>query len=387
MSRRHVVVLTTGRQDYGILRSTLLLLHESPQVELSLVAGGMHLRHEFGRTIDCIREDGLPIARTIDFVSDPPDAPADAARALAAMGTALRELRPDMLVIVGDRSETLAAAHAAALRAVPVVHLHGGEETEGAVDNLFRHAITKLSHLHLVSSELHAQRVRQMGEPTESIVVVGAPGLDNRFRSDLPSLDTLRTRLGNPLAEPIVVVTVHPTTLGVQESPVAEVSAVAAAMEQVRATYVVTQPNSDTGGRAIREFWRSWARGREGVVLIDALGEASYWSLLLHARAMLGNSSSGIIEAPAVGVPVIDVGDRQRGRERSALVRGVAASTPEIASALTHALARVAEPGHASTVEPSETSAAARVLAALLHWEPPRPPRKSFASSPVVCDP
>jgi UDP-hydrolysing UDP-N-acetyl-D-glucosamine 2-epimerase len=382
-----VCVLTTGRQDYGILRSTLLLLRESPQFQLSLLAGGMHLRDEFGRTIDRIRGDGLAVARALDFVGDSPDPTDDAARALASVSAALAELRPDMLLIVGDRSETLAAAHAAALHAIPVVHLHGGEETEGAVDNLFRHAITKLSHLHLVSSELHAQRVRQMGEAPESIVIVGAPGLDNRLRSDLPSLDALRSRLANPLEAPIVLVTVHPTTLSTEQSPLAEVSAVAAAMEQVRATYVITQPNSDAGGGAIREYWSSWAPNRERVALVDALGEAAYWSLLLHANAVLGNSSSGIIEAPAVGVPVIDVGDRQRGRERSPLVRNVPSSTPEIVDALTRALSSPAERSAASIARVPATPAAARVLDALIGWEPPRPPRKSFASVPVVCDP
>jgi UDP-hydrolysing UDP-N-acetyl-D-glucosamine 2-epimerase len=382
-----VCVLTTGRQDYGILRSTLLLLHESPRFQLSLVAGGMHLRDEFGRTIERIREDGLPIARALDFVGDLPEPAGDAARALASISGALADLRPDMLVIVGDRSETLAAAHAAALHAVPVVHLHGGEETEGAVDNLFRHAITKLSHLHLVSSELHAQRVRQMGEAPERIVIVGAPGLDNRFRPDLPSLDALRARLGDSLAAPIVLVTVHPTTLSVEESPLAEVSAVAGAMEQVRATYVISQPNSDAGGPAIRDFWSTWAPERDRVLLVDALGDASYWSLLLHADAVLGNSSSGIIEAPAVGVPVVDVGDRQRGRERSPLVRNVPPSTPEIVNALSRALAISAERSRTARPETPERSAAARVFAALTRWEPQRPPRKSFASVPVVCDP
>ncbi|MGH7719449.1 MAG: UDP-N-acetylglucosamine 2-epimerase, partial [Gemmatimonadaceae bacterium] len=275
MDKRRLCVLTTGRQDFGILRSTLLLLRDASDFELLLVVGGMHLDARFGETAALIRAENLPVANELDFIDDRSDPAQESARALGQMAALLAARQPDALLLVGDRSETLAAAHAAVLCGVPVAHLHGGEETEGAIDNVFRHAITKLSHLHLVSHAQHARRVLQMGEPPESVVVVGAPGLDNRFRDDLPGREELQRLIGAPLIDPVVIVTMHPTTLGGR--PAEEVGAVAAAMARVPATYVVTQPNSDAGSVEIREFWRSWTAGRKGVSVVDALGERAYW--------------------------------------------------------------------------------------------------------------
>ena len=376
-----VAVLTTGRQDFGILRSTLTALRDAPAMELVLLAGGMHLRERFGRTIEHVRAAGFAPERELDFVGEPPAPAADAARALGQVAEALEALRPDCLLLAGDRHETLAAGVAATLARVPIVHLHGGEESEGAVDNAMRHALTKLSHLHLVSTALHARRVLQMGETPDSVVVVGAPGLDNAHRTDLPDRGALERRLGTPLRAPVVVVTMHPATLG--GDPVAEVSAVAAAMERVPATYVITQANADHGGERIRAFWTAWASGRTGVALVEALGDSYYWTLLREAAAMLGNSSSGIIEAPALGLPVVNVGDRQRGRAADPmLVRHVPADADAIARALAAALA--AGPGRAGAEagqwdgRPPAGPAAPRIVAALAAWEPPSPPRKAF---------
>ena len=368
-------MLTTGRQDYGILRSTIVLLRDDAEIRARVWAGGMHLRERFGRPLALLAADGVEPARELDFLGEPPEPAEDAARALAAVAAALRADRPDALLLVGDRSETLAAGMAAALAGVPIVHLHGGEETEGAVDNASRHALTKLSHLHLVSHERHAARVRQLGEPPESVIVVGAPGLDNLCRLDLPSRTDVATSLGHPLPDPLVLVTVHPATLG--DDPEAEVRAVAQAMATWPATYVVTQPNADGGGAAIRRFWAEWARGRPNVVLVDALGETRYWALLREAAAVVGNSSSGIIEAPAAGVPAVNVGDRQRGRLRFGRVIDAPARADAVAEALRAALDGAAD----ATAEPAgypAGPAAPRIVAALRGWRPPRPPRKRF---------
>lgn len=374
---RRLAVLTTGRQDYGILRSTLLLLREDARFELSLWAGGMHLSPDFGHTIDRIREDGFQVDREIEILGERSDVAAESARAITGVASAIGAARPDALVVLGDRYETLAAAFAATLGRVPLVHLYGGEETEGAVDNAFRHAITKLSHLHLVSHEAHARRVLQMGEPSEAVIVVGAAGLDNLFRKDLPDRAALELALGIPLEPPVVVVTLHPTTLG--REPVLEIRAVATAMEQVPATYVITNANSDPGGTVIREFWKAWAPGRSRVVLVDALGETRYFGLLRLADAVLGNSSSGLIEAPSAGLPVVNVGDRQRGRLRSQHVIDVA---PD-AAAIENTLRAVLAPGaraRFSTMAPLFPSgpAAPRIVEALSAWHIPEPPRKQF---------
>ena len=376
-SARTIAVLTTGRQDYGILRGTLLLLQEHPTLRLVLWAGGMHLQERFGHFVDHVRRDGFEIAQELPFVGEPPHPGRDAAGALDQVTGALERHRCDALLLVGDRAETLAAAVAATIATVPIIHLSGGEESEGAIDNAMRHAITKLSHLHLVSHEVHARRVRQMGEDPSTVVVVGAPGLDNLYRTDLPTRCVLEKELGCSLTPPLVLVTLHPTTLG--GDPRSEVEAVAGAMETVPATYIVTQANADAGGVVIQDYWREWARGRHNVVLVDGLGVARYWGLLRLASAVLGNSSSGLAEAPAAGVPVVNVGDRQQGRLRGTGVSDVPAEPGAIAAALGQAIRLVREGKTAGTHAPFPSGPAApRIVAAIASWDPPRPPRKRF---------
>jgi UDP-N-acetylglucosamine 2-epimerase (non-hydrolysing)/GDP/UDP-N,N'-diacetylbacillosamine 2-epimerase (hydrolysing) len=301
---------------------------------------------------------------------------ADTAAALAQVGTALMEDAPDALVLVGDRTEALAAGLAATLAKVAIVHLHGGEESEGAIDNACRHALTKLSHLHLVSHRVHADRVIQMGEDPASVVVVGAPALDHAYRDDLPGIEALSEDLGVRLEPPVVVVTMHPATLGGPAGK--EVAAVAGAMARVPATYVVTAPNADAGGAEIGDYWRRWAKDRKRVVLVDALGDRRYWAMLRLADAVLGNSSSGIIEAPALGVPVVNVGDRQRGRLRYGPVTDVPATEDAVATALRGALATGRRtPGEDLGGYPA-APVAPRIVEALRRWEIPRPPRKRF---------
>ena len=374
--RRRVAVLTSGRQDWGLLRSTVRLLEHSSDFDPIVYAAGMHHSREHGRTLEMILRDGIEPRelRTLDDASTPGG---EAAATLRLVADALLADRPEALLLLGDRSETLAAAHAAVLARVPIVHLHGGEETEGAVDNVLRHAITKLATLHLVSHEAHARRVVQMGEHPDTVHVVGAPGLDNLERDDLPDRAELERRLGLALEPPVVLVTVHPTTL--DEDPAAVVRAVAAAMDVVPATYVVTLPNNDAGGAEIRAFWPTWAAGRSRVAIVPALGEAGYWGMLRVADAVLGNSSSGIVEAPAAGLPVIDVGDRQKGRLRPDSV----VHAPAQAAAVTRALEQALRPGARETARAATPlfpagPAAPRIVEALRRWRPETPPRKAF---------
>jgi UDP-N-acetylglucosamine 2-epimerase (non-hydrolysing)/GDP/UDP-N,N'-diacetylbacillosamine 2-epimerase (hydrolysing) len=374
LTDRRLALLTTGRQDYGILRSTILLLRRSPGFEVAVWAGGMHLQPRFGEPLAALRRDGVSAARELSFLAEPPEPAADASAALAQIGTALAEDRPDALVLVGDRAEVLAAGVAATIARVPIVHLHGGEESEGAIDNACRHALTKLSHLHLVSHRVHADRVIGMGEDPSCVVVVGAPALDHAFRDDLPGRDELGAELGLALKRPVVLVTVHPATLGAAGRE--EVAAVAGAMARVPATYVVTAPNADEGGAEIADYWRGWAANRSGVAVVEALGDRRYWAMLRLADAVLGNSSSGIIEAPALGAPVVNVGDRQRGRLRFGPVTDVPSDEPAIAAALQGAIA-------AGRRQPSDGGyppppVAPRIVDALRSWQIPRPPRKRF---------
>jgi UDP-hydrolysing UDP-N-acetyl-D-glucosamine 2-epimerase len=374
---RTIGVLTTGRQDWGILHSTAAAIRAHPDLRLRLLVGGMHLSARHGSSVDEVRADGFEPDALLDWLGDSRvDPPADtqAGAALAAVGAELRANPVAALVLVGDRFETAAAALAATVCRVPIVHLHGGEQTLGAFDDALRHAITKLAHLHLVSHEEHAARVIAMGEDPATVHVVGAPGLDAIARTDLPDRAALAADLGIDLRAPVVVVTVHPATL--DADPAAAAMAVAAAMDRVPATYVVTLPNVDPGAAAVRDALTSAASG-PGRVAVAALGERRYWGLIRLADAMLGNSSSGVAEAPSIGLPVVNVGDRQAGRHRVGPVEDVPADADLVAGALRRVLA----PGYRdSMTRPAHRLADGRAGERVAHiiaaWQPSIPPRK-----------
>jgi UDP-hydrolysing UDP-N-acetyl-D-glucosamine 2-epimerase len=375
-----IAILTTGRQDWGILHSTAVAIRSHPDLELRLLVGGTHLSARHGRTIDDVRADGFDPDVVLawpdgDDATADPSAATQAATTLEAVGTTLRGAPPDALLLVGDRLETAAAALAATLERVPIIHLHGGEQTLGAFDDALRHAITKLSHLHLVSHEEHARRVVAMGEDPASVHVVGAPGLDAAVREDLPERSDLARDLGLALDAPVVLVTVHPTTL--DPDPSAAAKAVVAAMDAVEATYVITLPNADPGGDAVRDLLAAAAAAWPRRVAVDALGERRYWGLLRIADAMLGNSSSALIEAPAVDLPAVDVGDRQAGRRAGPNVLHAPADRRHVTDALREALdpttrAQVA----AARPELADGRAGQRIADIIAAWRPPRPPRK-----------
>ena len=369
-------VLTSGRQDWGILRSICLALRDDPGFDLRLLVGGLHCAERFGRTERLVEADGFAAAERLPWLDDGDSDGAEqqSARALSAVAGALRSQRPAFLLVVGDRLETITAVVAATLCLVPVVHLHGGEDTEGAFDNAFRNAITKMSHLHLVSHPIYAQRIAAMGEAPASIHVVGSPALDNLSRSDLADRRELEAFLGIELSPPVVVVTMHPATLGAD--PRGEIDAVIAAMAAVPATYVITMPNSDPGNEAIRAALAEAAK-QPGRRAVDAMGERRYWGLLRLADAVLGNSSSGVIEAPALFVPTVNVGDRQKGRIRGPGVADVRGDAAAIAAALRAGLAPGYRDGLRGQPPPFLAgNAAARVLSILRAWSPPAPPRK-----------
>ena len=376
--RIRIVVLSTGRQDTGILWSIVRELRGDDRFAVSVWAGGMHLSPRFDSIEELRRSLGEP-ERLVPFLSEPPELGADTGRALSLMHALLDADRPDALLLVGDRSETLAAAFAAALSRVPIVHLHGGEETEGAFDNAFRHAITKLSHLHLVSHRIHRERVVQMGESPERVVVVGALGLDHLHRPDLPSRDDLERSLGFALPDPVIIATLHPATLSLD--PLAEVRALTMALSTVLATIIVTAPNSDPGGKQIKAVWADWAATRPAVHLVDSLGELRYWGMLRVAAALVGNSSSGLIEAPAAGVPAINIGDRQRGRLRGEGVIDVPADAHAITAAIELVLASRAAGAPLATSSPYlPGEAAGRALRAIVKWVPSASVTKSFCN-------
>jgi UDP-hydrolysing UDP-N-acetyl-D-glucosamine 2-epimerase len=377
---RKIGVLTTGRQDWGILRSTAAWLRAAGDFELVLFAGGMACSVEHGRIVDVLRADGFVVAAEMPWSAPEKTAAEEAAAATVAVAAALGE-HPDLacLFLVGDRYETLAAGLAATITKVPIVHLHGGEETEGALDNSFRHALTKLAHLHFVSHPVYRRRLLALGEDPSVVHVVGAPGLDNLHRPDLASLDELSRHLAIDLGartKPLVVVTLQPTTLARAEDEGAELTAMLAAMDRVDAVYIVTLPNNDPGGAVLRKHLVD-ACQVPGRIAVSALGERRYWGLLAQADAVLGNSSSALIEAPALLLPAVDIGDRQRGR---LVGRTVLHASPD-ALAVEQALRRALEPAFRASLTRADAlfgdgHSAERMGEVLRRTSFPRPPIK-----------
>ena len=324
MSRVRVAVVTTSRADYGLLFWLLRAIDEDPEMDLLLYVTGSHLSPEFGSTVNQIEADGFRVARRIEILlaSDTPSACSKAmGLALLGVGDALAEDRPAVLVVLGDRFEIAPVALAAVAHGVPVAHVHGGETSEGALDEYYRHAVTKLATLHFPATETYARRILQMGEDPARTHVVGAPGLDHLHRTPLLSRAALAEALGMPLERPTALVTFHPVTTerGRAGEQVEALLSALQAETPLRALF--TKANPDVEGRAISRRIAAFcdtdpARFR----LVDNLGTQRYLSCMRHLDLLVGNSSSGLTEAPSFGLPVVDVGTRQRGRVAAANV-------------------------------------------------------------------
>jgi UDP-hydrolysing UDP-N-acetyl-D-glucosamine 2-epimerase len=341
--KRKVMVLTGTRAEYGLLRPLLSLLRADPRIDLSLVATGMHLAPEFGLTWKRIEEDGFRVDRKVEMLLSS-DTPAGISKSmgLAQIGyaDALEQLAPDLLVLLGDRFEILPAAAAAAVARVPVAHIHGGERSEGAVDELIRHAVTKLSHLHFTSTEEYRARVVQMGEDPARVFNVGALGVDNILSLMPTPRAELERELGFAFGPRVLLVTYHPATLEAADAA-AQFQALLGALDGLDPAlrFVFTKANADAGGRAINAAAEAYCAARPGrAALFASLGQQRYLSLMGMAEAVVGNSSSGIIEAPSLRVPTVNIGTRQQGRVRAASVIDCATDRDSIASALSTAL-------------------------------------------------
>ncbi len=317
---RRIGVITVARSDYSYYRPLLRGMQAEPEtLELQLIVGGMHLSPAFGRTVTAIEEDGFPIADRVDMLLSS-DTPAAVAKSmgLAAIGFAqcFENRRPDLLILLGDLSLMHAAAVAALPFRIPVAHVHGGEITEGAMDDALRHSISKMSHLHFVSTAEYARRLVQMGEEPWRVTVSGAPSLDNL--KDLPLLDraALEARYGLHLSRPPLMVTFHPVTLEVDRTE-EQTGELLAALEACGMPAVFSLPNADTGNRTVRRMIEAFVHRRDSAALVDNFGTQGYFSLMAVSAAMVGNSSSGVIEAASFRLPVVNVGTRQAGRVRA----------------------------------------------------------------------
>lgn len=340
MSARRIAVLTGSRSDYSLAYWTIRRILEDLDLELALLVTGSHLAPEFGLTVQEIRQAGFPIAAQVESVlsSDSGDGVATAmGLTTIKMAQVLGTLRPDVLLVQGDRTEVLATVSAALPLLVPVAHIHGGESSQGAIDESIRHAVTKLSHLHFVSTPFYGKRLVQMGEEEWRVHVCGAPGLEDLHRTELPSKEELERELGLDLSQPPLLVTQHPTTLSPEEAT-SEIDEVLAALECCGLPAVITYPNADAGGRDTIRRIHSFQARNSHIRVSANLGHVRFLGLMRYARAMVGNSSSGIIEAASLGLPVVNVGDRQRGRVRGCNVIDVPARKDAILHGIRQAL-------------------------------------------------
>ena len=335
-----VAVLTTSRADFSIYQSVLCALDAHPDINPMLLVTGMHMSKDFGYTFTEVEKSGWPIAASFGCLSEgdtAKDIGLSMGRATQGTAQALAEINADMLIILGDRFEMAAAALAAVPRGLPICHLHGGEETEGAMDNVLRHMLTKLSHLHCCSTELAASRIRQMGEAPEHVIVSGAPALDNIAAVPRLSRAELAAQFGLPETSDFALITYHPVTLDLDATS-KEIAALFSVIKDIGLSCVFTAANADTAGRALNAKIEDFVEQTPGQMLIGHMGARGYYSAMEHAAMMIGNSSSGILEAASFGLPVINIGDRQKGRETSPNVIQAVGTTSDLKSAITRAL-------------------------------------------------
>lgn len=336
-----ICAVTATRAEWGLLVWPLRGLR-AQGITVQIAATGAHLSPRFGETWREIEADGFAIDARIAMPLDS-DAPADLTRslgmALAGFADAFERLKPDAVMVLGDRYELLAAATAALMARIPILHLSGGDTTEGALDEQVRHAVTKMAHWHFPSTEAARRRIIQMGEAPERVFTIGATGLDNIHRLTLIDRAALSARLNFDLAGDFVLVTYHPVTLG-DAGPLAGLDALLAALDtRPDLKALITGVNADPGGSAIAARLAGYAQANpERVKLVPSLGQIGYLSAMAQACAVVGNSSSGIIEAPAMGVPTLNLGDRQKGRERAPSIIDCAETPEAIQAALAEAL-------------------------------------------------
>jgi len=390
---RTIGVVTGARSDYGLLRPLLALLDADPTFDLRLFVTGMHLSPRFGMTVGEIEADGYSIAARIPLpLDDDTEAGVTRATAIAMAGfaDALAESRPDLLVVLGDRNETFAAAAAALLTRIPIAHLHGGEVTAGAVDDSLRHAITKMSWLHFTAAEPYRRRVIQLGEDPARVFQVGALGVDNALALPKLSREQLAADLGPVFGEKTALVTFQPVTLeagGGQR----QFAALAAALERFGdLSVVITMPNADAGNHEIADAIETLrARRPERVHVFTSLGSVRYLSLLALADVCIGNSSSGLIEAPSLATPTVDIGDRQAGRERAPSVVHCDPVAEEIAAAIATALSPAMREVAARCENPNGDGHAAERIAVVLRRAVADVGelKKAFFDLPAACFP
>jgi GDP/UDP-N,N'-diacetylbacillosamine 2-epimerase (hydrolysing) len=334
---RKICVVTGSRADYGLLRLVMKGIAAEPSLTLQIIATGMHLSPTFGLTYKEIEGDGFIVDQKVECLSssDSPVAIAEATgKALSGCAKAFDELKPDLVLVLGDRFEIFAACSAALLARIPIAHIHGGEVTIGAYDEAFRHSITKMSSIHFVATEEYKKRVIQLGENPKTVHLVGGLGVDAIKELKLLSKDKIEQNLDIKFLDKSLLVTFHPATLE-EQAPAKQMSELLAALSNKSdTTLIFTMPNADTGGLAIKEQIQSFVEKNDNAYMFESLGQLNYLSCMAIVDGVVGNSSSGILEAPSLKVGTINIGSRQLGRTQSQSVINVEPNTDELIWAL-----------------------------------------------------
>ena len=334
---RKVCVVTGTRAEYGLLRWVMQGIQEAPELTLQIIVTGMHLSPEFGLTWRDIEADGFRIDRKVEMLLSS-DTPVGVAKSmglgLIGFADALQALQPDILVVLGDRFEILSAVAAALVARIPVAHLHGGETTEGAMDEAIRHSITKMSHLHFVAAEAYRRRVIQLGEQPDRVFLVGGLGVDNIKRLQLLERVELETALNFQFGPKNLLVTFHPVTLE-QATAADQMAELLAALATRADTHLIfTMPNADTDGRILFSMIEEFVRCHPHARAYTSLGQLRYLSCIQQVDGVVGNSSSGLAEVPSFRKGTINIGDRQRGRLKAESVIDCRPDRQDIAAAL-----------------------------------------------------
>lgn len=315
--KKSIIIVTGSRADYGLLSPVIKKLLADDSFELKIAATGTHLSENFGLTLQEIEADGISIDVGIDVLQDD-----DSNKAMSkAIGTGVicfaeyfEKTRPDMAVVLGDRFEIFAAATAAAVACIPIAHIHGGETTEGAVDEFLRHSITKMSYLHFTSTEQYRQRVINMGEAPDRVFNVGAIGVENILSMSFMAKDELSRSIDFDLHIPYALVTFHPVTLE-KNTTIRQIEELLSALDETNGLrYIFTKANADANGRGINKKIDAYCQNKDNAIALTSMGVLRYLSAMKYCEFVIGNSSSGIIEAPSFKKPTINIGDRQKGR-------------------------------------------------------------------------
>ena len=386
---RTICVITGTRAEYGLLRLVMKGIAADPALTLQVVATGMHLSPEFGLTYQEIERDGFVIDAKVEMLTSS-DTPVGIAKSmgLGMIGFAdtLDRLKPDLIVVLGDRFEIFAAVSAALVARIPVAHLHGGEATEGLIDEAIRHAITKMSQIHFVAAEPYRDRVIQLGEQPSSVHLVGGLGVDNIKRLALLDRTALEASLGFTFGARNLLVTFHPVTLETASAE-EQMDELLAALDCLADTeIIITLPNADTDGRALIKMVEQFAASRAHVHVYTSLGQLRYLSCLAIVDGVVGNSSSGLAEVPSFNKGTINIGDRQRGRLMADSVVNCAPQRDAIKDALAELYSAAFQAGLASTRNPyGDGGASEKIVAAIKAVELEGILKKRFYDSPASC--